>query len=115
MIAVKCLVIIPISCRVNKASASKTADSASIPGRVKPRLEKLVFTASLLDVQQLKKQFEASIKCGRQIDWWQLDSKTERCLRCLLLATAKLSNLVNNDVITILMAITWGTDQIQIM
>ena len=37
--------------RVDRASAPETADSGSIPGRVKPRLKKLVVTASLLDVQ----------------------------------------------------------------
>ena len=34
--------------------------------------------------QQLKGQCEASIACGRQMGRWQLDSKTERSLRCLL-------------------------------
>ena len=40
----------PISGRVDRASASETVDSGSILGRVKPK--KLLFTASLLDVQQ---------------------------------------------------------------
>ena len=40
--------------------------------------------ASLLDVQQLKGQCEASTVCGRQVGRGQLDSKTERSLRCLL-------------------------------
>ena len=48
------------------------------------RLQKLVFLASMLDVQQLKGQCEASIVCGRQMGRWQLDSKTERSFRCLL-------------------------------
>ena len=48
------------------------------------RLKKLVFTASLLDVQQLKGQYEASAVCGRQVGRWQLGLKTERSLRCLL-------------------------------
>ena len=48
------------------------------------RLQKLVFTASLLDVQQFNAQCEASTVRGRQADRWHLDSKTERFLRCLL-------------------------------
>ena len=42
------------------------------------RLEKLVFTASLLDVQQLKGQCEASTVSGRQEGRGQLDSKTKK-------------------------------------
>ena len=45
---------------------------------------KLVFTASLVDVQLLKGQCEASTVCGRQMGRWQLYSKTERSLCCLL-------------------------------
>ena len=37
--------------RVDRASASEAVDSGSIPSRVKPMTLKLVFTASLLDVQ----------------------------------------------------------------
>ena len=74
----------PISGRVDRASATEAVDTGSIPGRVKPKTIKLVFTASLLDVQQLKGQCEASIVCGRQMGRWQLDSKTERSFRCLL-------------------------------
>ena len=75
---------IPISGRVDRASATDSVDSGSIPGRVKPKTLKLVFTASLLDVQQLKGQCKASAVCGRQVGRWQLDSKTERSLRCPL-------------------------------
>ena len=74
----------PISGPVDRASTTDSVDSGSIPGRVKPKTLKLVFTASLLDVQQLKGQCEASAVCGRQVGRWQLDSKTERSLRCLL-------------------------------
>ena len=74
----------PISGRVDRASATETVDSGSIPGRVKPRTVKFVFTASLLDVQQLKGQCEASTAYGRQVGRWQLDLKTKRSLRCLL-------------------------------
>ena len=49
--------------------------SSSIPFHTMP---------CLLDVQQLKGQCEASAVCGRQVGRWQLDSKTERSLRCLL-------------------------------
>ena len=75
---------LPISGRVDRASATETVDLGSIPGRVKPKTIKLVFTASLLDVQQSKGQCKASTVCGRQVGRWQLDSKTERSHRCLL-------------------------------
>ena len=38
----------------------------------------MVFTAFLLDVQQLKGQCEASTVCGRQVGKKLLDSKTEK-------------------------------------
>ena len=41
----------PISGRLDRASAAKTIEPGSIPGRVKLNTVKLVFTASLLDVQ----------------------------------------------------------------
>ena len=54
---------------MDRASASETVDSGSIPPRVKPKtIKKSVFTATLLDVQQLKGQCEASTMCG--IDRW---------------------------------------------
>ena len=70
-----------ISGRVDRASASEKVDPGSISGRVKPKTIKFVFTASLLDAQQLKGQCEASTTGG------QLDSKTESSLLSLL-ATA---------------------------
>ena len=46
---------------VDRASATETVDTGLIPGQVKPKpKKKLVFTASLLDVQPLKGQCEAS-------------------------------------------------------
>ena len=69
----------PISSRVN---ASESMDS--ILGRVKPKIIEIGFAVSLLDVQQLKRQCEASTVCGRQVGRCQLDSKTERFLRCFL-------------------------------
>ena len=72
----------PISGQVDRASATETVDLGSIPVGSNQRLQKLVCTASLLDVQQLKKQCEASTVCGKQVVRWQLDSKTERSLRC---------------------------------
>ena len=50
-----------ISGQVDRASATEMVDLGSIPGRVKPKLEKLIFTASLHDVQKLKERCEASI------------------------------------------------------
>ena len=53
--------------RVDRASATETADWGSISGRVKlMTIKKLVFTASLLDVQQLKRQCPSTV-CGRQV------------------------------------------------
>ena len=72
-----------ISGRVDRASATEAVDSGSIPGRVKPKTVTIGIHSFMLDVQQLKGQCEASIVCGRQIGRWQLDSKTERSLRCL--------------------------------
>ena len=58
----------PMSGQVHRASATETIDSGSIPGRVKPKTIKLVFTSSLLDVQQSKGQCEASTMCGREVE-----------------------------------------------
>ena len=75
---------LPIGSRVDRVSATETVDSGSIPGRVKPKTKKLILTAFLLDVQQLKGQCEASTVCGKQVDRWQLDWKIKRSLRCHL-------------------------------
>ena len=70
-------------------SATETLDLGSIPDRVKPKTTKLVFIAfSLLEVLQLQRPCEASSECDRQVGSWQLDSKTERSLRCLLAAAS---------------------------
>ena len=50
-----------------RASATEAVDTGSIPGRVKPKTVKLVFTAFLLDVQQSKGLCESSAVCGRQV------------------------------------------------
>ena len=55
----------PITGRVDRASATETVDTGSIPSRVKPK--KLVFAAFLPDNQQLKGQCEASIMCAKQV------------------------------------------------
>ena len=52
----------------------QTVDSGLIPGRVKPMTAKLVFTVSLLDVQQLKEQCDACVY-GRQVAAWLEDLK----------------------------------------
>ena len=49
-----------------RASATKAVDSFSIPWSGHTKTNKLVFTASLLDVQQLKGQREVCAVCGRQ-------------------------------------------------
>ena len=79
------LLVEPISGRVDRASVIEAVDSGSILDWVKPKtIKKLVFTASMLDVQQLKKLCEASAVCGRHVGRWQLDSMIERFPRCLL-------------------------------
>ena len=55
----------PISGQVDRASASETVGSGLNPGRVTPKTIKIGLHSSLLDVQQLKEQSEASIVCGR--------------------------------------------------
>ena len=46
----------PISGRVDRASATEAVDLGSIPGWVKPKTIKIgIFTASWLDVEQLKR------------------------------------------------------------
>ena len=68
---------------MDRASATEAVDSGSILDRVNQSLQELVFTTSLLDVQQLKGQGEASFECGRQVGRRLLDSTTERSLCCL--------------------------------
>ena len=58
---------VPISGRVDRASATETVDSGSIPSRIKPKTMKIGIHSFLLDVQQLKEQCEASTVCGRQV------------------------------------------------
>ena len=70
---------------VGRASATETVDSGSIPGPVKSKIINIVFTASLLDTQQLKGQCEAFTVCGIQKGMWQLDSKAKRSICCLLI------------------------------
>ena len=69
---------------MDRASATEAVDTGSIPGRVKPKTNELVSTASLLDVQQLKGQCEASTMGGRQVAAWL---EVQKALRCLLAKT----------------------------
>ena len=64
----------------DRAPATETVDWVFIPGRVKSQTRKIGITASLLDVQHRKRQFEASTVCGRQMEKWQLDSNTKKIL-----------------------------------
>ena len=52
---------------MKRQSATEVVDSGSIPSQVKPKTYKTVFTASLIEVQQLKGECEASTVCGRQV------------------------------------------------
>ena len=69
---------------MDRASATETVESGSIPGRVKPNIIKIGIHSFLLDVQQLKTSCEAYAVCGRQVARRQLDSKIDMSLRCLL-------------------------------
>ena len=62
--------------RMNRTSATKTADLGSIPGRVKPKTIKMGIHSFPACV--------ASTVCGKQVVRWQFDSKTERSLRSYL-------------------------------
>ena len=57
----------PFYIDMNRATATETVNSGSIPGWVTPKTRKLVFIASILDVQQLKGPCEATTMCGRQV------------------------------------------------
>ena len=50
---------------MDKASAINAVDSGSIPSPVKPNTIKIGIHSFLLDVQQLKGQYEASAECGK--------------------------------------------------
>ena len=53
--------------RMDRVGAAETVHSSSIPGWVTPKKNYKIFTAFLLDVQQLKGQREISTVCGRQM------------------------------------------------
>ena len=57
----------PISGRMDRASASEVVDRGSVPVGFDQRLQNLVFTPSLLGVQQQNGQCEASTAGGRQV------------------------------------------------
>ena len=57
-------------------SATETVDSGSAFGRVKPKITKI-------DIHSFPAK-RSAIVCGKQMDRWQLGSKTERSLRYLL-------------------------------
>ena len=75
----------PISGRVDRASAAETINSGSICGRVKAKTIKIgIHSFPAWRSAIIKGQYEASAVCGRQVGRWQLYSKTERSLLCLL-------------------------------
>ena len=63
--------------RVDISYATETVDRGSIPGRVKPKIIKLVFTAFVLDAQQLKGKCEAFTVCA--VDRWEDSSLSQSC------------------------------------
>ena len=71
---------------MDRASATEAVDSGSIPGRVKPKTIKIrihSFSVCCLTFSNERDSVKPP-PCGRQVGRWQLDSKTERSLRCLL-------------------------------
>ena len=63
--------------RVDRACATETVDTGSIPGRVKPKTIKTGIHSFLLDVQQLKGLCEASTgSTCLQVDRWAGGSLT---------------------------------------
>ena len=67
---------------MDRASAAETVDSASVPVRVKPKIWKIGIHNFPTGRPAIKKDSvkESLFVVGR----WQLDSKTEGSLRCLL-------------------------------
>ena len=65
-------------------SATETVDSGSAFGRVKPKITKIDIHSFPAKRSAIKGQCEATTVCGKQMDRWQLGSKTERSLRYLL-------------------------------
>ena len=75
---------------MHKASSSETVDSGS-----NQKLQRLIFTAFLFDIQDHKRNSVKPLSCV--VDRWQRDSKTETSLT---LPPGR-GNLVNKDVIAI--------------
>ena len=75
---------LPISRRVERASATQTEDSDSILGIVEPKTIKLGIHSFPAGRSTLKGHCKAFTVCGRQVGRWQLYSQAERSLRCLL-------------------------------
>ena len=61
---------LPITGRVDRASATETVDLSSIPSRVKPKTLKIGIHSFLLDIQYWKGQCQASAVCGGQMAAW---------------------------------------------
>ena len=64
---------------MDRASATEVVDLGSIPGRVKPKIIKI----GIHSFPAWRSAIKGAVR-GGQMDRWQLDSKTERSLRCLL-------------------------------
>ena len=66
------------------ASATEAVNSGSIPGRVQPKPIKIGIHTYPAWRSALKGTVWSLRVCGKQVGRWQLDSKTERSLCCLL-------------------------------
>ena len=77
--------------RVDRASAFKTVDSGSIPGRVKPKTTKIGIHRRLAIIRESVKLPPACV-----VDKWQLDSKTAAvlCPRQLYEYTSNYNNTI---------------------
>ena len=75
----------PISGQEDRASTSETLDTYLFPGRIKPKILKISIYHFPAWCSALKGTVWSLIVCAsRQIGRWQLESKTERFVRCLL-------------------------------
>ena len=84
----------PIRGWVDKASATETVDLGLIPRRIKPLTGKIGIHSFPAWRSATKGTVWNLLVCGRQVGRWQLDSKTERSLRCLLTKKGNLANKI---------------------
>ena len=67
-----------ISGRVDRASATETVHSGSVPGRDKPKMIKIGNHSFPAWRSAIKRRYYASTVCGRQMGRGELDSKDRK-------------------------------------